>query len=145
MKISTKYHGEIEVNERELWHFSNGIPGFPEEKAFLLYPLAEEEVFSILQSATTHEVAFVVTSPFAFFQDYDFTLDESSITTLDLQEASDALPLVILTLGESLAVSTANLQAPIILNTKNKQGKQVILHNTSYQTKHLIKEKVEKR
>lgn len=145
MKVMTKYHGEIEVSENDIWHFSNGIPGFPDEKSFLLYPLEDQEVFSILQSVQFHEVAFVVTNPFSFFQDYDFRLDESSVTALDLHEASDALPFVILTLGDSITTSTANLQAPIILNTKNKRGKQVILHDTTYQTKHLINEKVEKR
>ncbi|MGM9923424.1 MAG: flagellar assembly protein FliW [Bacillus sp. (in: firmicutes)] len=142
MKIMTKYHGELQADEKELWHFPKGIPGFPDEKKFLLYPLADNEIFSILQSAAHPDIAFVAASPFSFFRDYEFTLDESAIAILGVEDAHDVLPLVILTLGESLESSTTNLQAPIILNVKNRQGKQVILHDAPYHTKHTINEKV---
>ncbi|MEH6940749.1 flagellar assembly protein FliW [Bacillus sp. JJ722] len=142
MEISTKYHDLIEVDEQDLWYFPNGVPGFVEEKKFVLYPLANNEVFSILQSVSHREVAFIVTNPFVFFQDYDFTLDDNVISLLELENRNDVLPLVILTLGDSLETSTANLQAPIILNMKNHQGKQVILHESPYRTKHILSSKV---
>ena len=84
MKITTKYHGEMEVQEKDIWNFPNGIPGFPDEQQFILYPLADNEVFSILQSVVSQEIAFVVTSPFVFFPDYDFTLDENVVSFLQL-------------------------------------------------------------
>ena len=142
MKISTKYHGEMEFNEKDIWHFSNGIPGFPDEQRFVIYPLADNELFSVLQSVTSQAIAFIVTSPFEFFPDYDFTLEGSVVSFLQLENSSDVLPLVILTLGDSLTSSTANLQAPLILNMKNNQAKQVILHDTSYHTKHPLKQTV---
>lgn len=145
MKITTKYHGEMEFSEKDIWHFAKGIPGFPDEQQFILYPLADNEVFSILQSVTNQDIAFVVTSPFVFFPDYDFILDENTVLFLQLEKSSDVLPLVILTLGKTLATSTANLQAPLILNAKNKQAKQVILHDTNYHTKHKLKQTVEQR
>ena len=142
MKITTKYHGEMEFEKKDIWYFANGIPGFPNEQQFILYPLADNEMFSILQSVASQAVAFVVTSPFAFFPDYDFTLEDSVVSSLKLESSNDVLPLVILTLGESLISSTANLQAPLIFNMKNKQAKQVILHNTFFHTKHPLKQKV---
>ena len=142
MKITTKYHGEMEFNEQDVWHFANGIPGFPDERQFVLYPLADNELFSILQSVTSQSVAFVVTSPFVFFPDYDFILDDSVVSSLRLENSSDVLPLVILTLGDSLRSSTANLQAPLIFNIENKQAKQVILHDTPFHTKHPLKQTV---
>jgi flagellar assembly factor FliW len=33
---------------------------------------------------------------------------------------------------------TANLQAPVIINTKQQLAKQVILMNTAYETKHRL-------
>lgn len=138
MEILTKYHGEIEVNKDDIWYFPKGIPGFPDEDQFILYPLTNQDVFSILQSVKNSEVAFIVTNPFAFFPKYDFVLDENSIAILELESSDDAIPFVILTLGESLKTSSANLQAPLVLNVKNKRCKQVILHDTSYHTKHLL-------
>ena len=143
MILTTKYHGEMEVDERDLWEFPKGIPGFPEEKQFYLYPLADNELFSILQSVNNKEIAFIVANPFVFFPDYDFTLDDNIVDFLQLEDSRDVLTLVILTLGETFIHSTANLQAPLILNTKNKRAKQVILHDTNYQTKHPMKQTVE--
>lgn len=142
MKITTKYHGEMEFNEKDIWHFVNGIPGFPDEQQFVLYLLADNELFSILQSVTSQAVAFVVTSPFVFFPDYDFTLEDSVVSSLQLENSSDVLPLVILTLGDLLTSFTANLQAPLIFNTKNNYAKQVILHDTPFHTKHPLKQTV---
>ena len=142
MKITTKYHGEMEFDKKDIWYFANGIPGFPDEQQFVLYPLADNEVFSILQSVISQSIAFVVTSPVVFFPDYDFTLEDSVVSSLQLENSSDVLPLVILTLGDSLISSTANLQAPLILNTKNSQAKQVILHDKLYHIKHPLKQTV---
>lgn len=143
MKIMTKYHGEMDVDENDLWHFNKGIPGFLEEKQFLLYPLADQDVFSILQSVVHSEIAFIVANPFAFFKDYEFNLDENVLATLDIGNENEVCPLVILTLEDTLENSTANLQAPIILNMKNHHAKQIILHETDYQTKHPLSLKAE--
>ncbi|KAA0563071.1 flagellar assembly protein FliW [Bacillus sp. CH30_1T] len=138
MKIDTKYHGEIDVKSEEILTFEHGIPGFGEEKQFLLLPLPENEWFHILQSVVTSQLGFVVTDPFVFFKEYDFELDEASVDSLGKPSEKDVQVLSILTVRETLNESTANLQAPIILNLANRKGKQVILSNSDYQTKHLI-------
>ena len=138
MKINTKYHGDIEVKPEDILTFDNGIPGFGEEKQFVLLPLPENEWFHILQSVTTHQLGFVVTDPFVFFKDYDFELDQASVELLEHPAEKEVQVLSILTVRETLHQSTANLQAPIIINLANRKGKQVILTNTDYQTKHLI-------
>ncbi|MGN1399870.1 MAG: flagellar assembly protein FliW [Bacillus sp. (in: firmicutes)] len=144
MIIQTKYHGELEFKQEKLWAFPSGIPGFQEETAFALYPLEGQDVFWVLQSVRRREVAFVVVNPFSFFPDYDFSLEVADIEALELANAADALTLAILTLGDSLAGSTANLKAPLILNTTNRKGRQVILHGTDYRTRHEWKLKAEK-
>jgi flagellar assembly factor FliW len=138
MKINTKYHREIEVKSEDVLTFEHGIPGFGEEKQFVLLPLPENEWFHILQSVKTPQLGFVVTDPFVFFKDYDFELDQASVESLGKPSEKDVQVLSILTVRETLNDSTANLQAPIILNLANRKGKQVILTNSDYQTKHLI-------
>ncbi|WP_226676398.1 flagellar assembly protein FliW [Rossellomorea aquimaris] len=138
MKINTKYHGEIEVESEEILTFEHGIPGFGEEKQFVLLLLPENEWFHILQSVTTPQLGFVVTDPFLFFKEYDFELDQASVESLGKPSEKDVQVLSILTVRETLNESTANLQAPIILNLANRKGKQVILTNPDYQTKHQI-------
>ncbi|MGE6754521.1 flagellar assembly protein FliW [Rossellomorea sp. NPDC071047] len=138
MRIDTKYHGEIEVKSEEVLKFEHGIPGFGEEKQFVLLPLPENEWFHILQSVTTPQLGFVVTDPFVFFKEYDFELDQASVESLGNPTEKEVQVLSILTVRDTLNESTANLQAPIILNLANHKGKQVILTDSNFQTKHLI-------
>lgn len=136
MKLQTKYHGEVEVQEEEILHFAKGIPGFLEEKQFIMLPLSDDGVYSILQSVETQYLAFVITNPFHFFKDYDFELETTVVEDLELQSEQDVQVFAILTVEDPFNKTTANLQAPIVMNTKNHQAKQVILNTTSYKTKH---------
>jgi flagellar assembly factor FliW len=138
MIINTKYHGEIEVKEGSVLNFEQGIPGFNAEKKFVILPLQDNELFHILQSVTTPQLGFVVTDPFLFTKEYDFELDQGTVESLGFTSEKDVKVLTILTMRETLNESTANLQAPIIINLANNKGKQVILNDTSYQTKHPI-------
>ncbi|MED1204379.1 flagellar assembly protein FliW [Heyndrickxia acidicola] len=139
MNIDTKYHGTIDIEENDIFAFPNGLPGFLEEKEFILLPLAEEQnVYFILQSTKTPALAFVITNPFVFFSDYEFVLDEGSKDLLKLENERDVLIFVILNIKKPFDQSTANLLAPIILNSNEKLAKQVILHDKDYKTKHLL-------
>lgn len=46
--------------------------------------------------------------------------------------------MAILTIEEPFEQSTANLMAPIVVNRRKMLAKQVILHDSSYQTKQPI-------
>ncbi|AXI31956.1 flagellar assembly protein FliW [Priestia aryabhattai] len=138
MKISTSYHGDIEIDNQQTLTFNQGIPGFLEETEFVILPLPEAEAFQVLQSIQTKELAFIITDPFQFFLDYDFQLEPQEIEKLQLQQAEDAAVYVLLTMSDSVEKITANLQAPVIINTKQQLAKQVILMNTAYETKHRL-------
>jgi flagellar assembly factor FliW len=143
MKIETKYHGSLEVNLEEVLSFDKGIPGFLDEKNFIVLPLSDDDIFYVLQSISTPELAFVISSPFNFFKDYDFNLEEQLAEDLDLESENEVVVHTILTVQDPFQNTTANLQAPIIINSRNRKAKQVILHNEDYRTKHPIFEKTE--
>lgn len=136
MKIQTRYHGEIEIEEKDILQFEKGIPGFPDEKRFILLGLPEQDLFSIMQSVDTPELAFVLTSPFSFIDNYEFNLDENTIEQLLIEKQEDISVFSIVTIQDPFEKTTANLQAPIILNEKNYQAKQLILNETRYKIKH---------
>jgi flagellar assembly factor FliW len=138
MNIKTKYHGEIEINEESTLNFEQGIPGFADEKKFVLLPLQENDWFHILQSVSTPQLGFVVTDPFLFTKEFDFELDQGSVETLGFTDEKEVKVLTILTMKETLHESTANLQAPIVINLANNKAKQVILNDPNHQTKHLL-------
>ncbi|MDQ0231455.1 flagellar assembly protein FliW [Metabacillus malikii] len=145
MKISTKYHGNIEVSESDIVTFENGIPGFLDEKSFVLLPLDDESPFTILQSTITAELGFIIVNPFIFFPTYEFELSDNEKQLLNLTSEKDVNVFTILNIKDPFQQSTANLQAPIILNTKNNKAKQIILNDARYKTKHtLIQENIGK-
>lgn len=142
MKLQTKYHGEIEIKDTEVIEFSTGIPGFINEKKFVILRLEEESPFFILQSVDTPELAFVLAIPFLYFKDYEIELDENTISQLHIEREEDVSVYSILTVKDPFEQTTANLQAPIIINNQSKRGKQIILTNTSYKTKHVLFERM---
>lgn len=138
MKINTKYLGEVEINEEKIIHFDSGIPSFLDEKKFIFLPFGEGTPFFILQSIVTPELGFVVVSPFQFFQDYQAKLSDATIEALQIENETDVALFVILTVQDPFSNTTANLQGPVVINSKKQKGKQIALNNPDYGTKHLL-------
>ena len=138
MKIQTRYHGEVDIADKDIWRFDKGLPGFPDEKEFVILAFPENHVYGILQSVNTPSLGFVIVNPFHFFPDYSFDLDDASIAQLELEDEKDVLVYAILTIQDPFDKTTANLQAPIVMNRRNRRAKQVILHDGPYTTKHLL-------
>ncbi|WP_436373669.1 flagellar assembly protein FliW [Cytobacillus sp. BC1816] len=137
MNIQTKFHGEQEINKNDIINFPSGIPGFLDEKEFFILPLEGTELF-VLQSVKTTEVAFIVTDPFALFPQYEFDLPEEALEKLEIQSHKDVATFAIMTVRDPFEETTANLQAPLVINQTKKIGKQIILNQTPYKTKHKI-------
>ncbi|WP_101843032.1 flagellar assembly protein FliW [Halobacillus sp. Marseille-P3879] len=136
MKIETKYFGQINVERDGIIHFEQGLPGFESYQDFVLLPVDEDGVYSALQSVEEPGIALIVTNPYLFYKDYEFDLDEKSLEDVQLERAEDIAVYSVITVQEPFTQSTLNLQAPVIVNIEKKLGKQVILHDTSYRTKH---------
>jgi flagellar assembly factor FliW len=139
MILQTKFEETVEIKVSDILNFEQGLPGFEEEKQFVLIPM-EGTPFSILQSLETTDLAFVTADPFVFFKEYDFKLLDSVQEQLHIDKSSDVFVQVIVTVSEPFDKSTVNLQAPIIINQKNNAGKQVVLTDGKYQTRHLLQE-----
>lgn len=130
MKILTKYFGEQEIDETEIVTFPAGLPGFADERHFIFQPFGE--VFSILQSTDHAEVAFITTSPFLFFKEYSVDLPDHFVRQLAVQSEKDVVVQVIVSVQQRFSESTANLKAPVIINTRERIGKQYIPEQSSY-------------
>jgi len=137
MNIQTKFHGEKEINTDEIIKFSSGIPGFLDAKEFIVLPIEGTDLY-VLQSIRSQQVAFIITDPFLIFPQYEFDLTQEAIEALEIQSENEVATFVILTVKEPFQETTANLQAPVIINLNGKLGKQIILTNTSYTIRHRI-------
>ena len=138
MIVNTSRFGEVECQEEHIFSFVEGPLGFPGAKNFVIMNHSGNGIFKWLQSLDDPELAFVIAEPFAFFPEYEFDLDEADVTLLEIQEPKKVLVYTILVIPSDLKKITANLKAPIIINGENRKGKQVVLLDDSYSTKHYI-------
>lgn len=129
MNIETKFLGEVTIEQKEIIQFPNGLPGFEDIKEFVVLPLEEESPFAILQSIKQQEIGFVIAFPFAFKQDYEFDVTEEDKEELKIEVPEDLITYTIVTLKEPFNSSTLNLQAPVLINHKQKIAKQLVLHD----------------
>lgn len=135
MDIQTKYLGKVSFKPSAIIQFPNGIPGFNDEKQFIRLELPGNHVFQILQSVTTEAIAFILTDPYHFYQQYSFELDEPTLESLSIQAREDVAVFSIVTLKQPFETSTINLKAPVIINLRKNYGKQLILNSDDYPTK----------
>ncbi|MBM7551431.1 flagellar assembly protein FliW [Thalassobacillus pellis] len=138
MKIQTKYFGEITIEQSQVIEFPAGLPGFENEKHFVLLSLDGEGNYQVLQSIINEQISLIVTNPYLFFHSYEFNIDDASLDLLEISSSKDVLVLAVLTLRNPFAKTTANLQAPLIINHRVNKGKQLILNDNGYHTKHLL-------
>lgn len=141
MKIITKHFGEIEIDHEKIINFIDGIPGFDDQKRFIIIDNPDETVpFKWLQSIDEPELAFVIINPFVFKEDYEFDLPKHVIDKLKIKEEKDVLVYSIVVIPEDITQMTANLLGPLIINTNEMLGKQIVLDDNRYTTKHYILE-----
>lgn len=139
MDIQTAQFGTVKIDEDHLIVFDQGIPGFEDYRTFALFSPNEDIPFSFLQSVEHVAVSFILVDPFLFYPDYEFQLNSDAIEQLEVHSQQELSIWSILSLGESIATSTINLLAPVIINTARKKGGQVVLHGSGYKTKHPIR------
>jgi flagellar assembly factor FliW len=136
MEINTKYHGIRQYKQEDVFTFKNGLPGFEDLRKFILFPVEENETFSILHSIENQEVGIVALWVFDIIKDYEIDIDENLVRELNIKEEKDVVVLNTVTLNSILENITVNLKAPIVINIKERLGEQIILDKQEYSIKH---------
>jgi flagellar assembly factor FliW len=103
------------------------LPGFPELNRFALVQLDDAGELCSLTSLDQPGLRFLVVPPARFFPDYAPVVDDATVADLEIGSAEDVLVLVVLTAGQSLADTTANLAAPVLVNPAARRAAQVVL------------------
>jgi flagellar assembly factor FliW len=137
VKVTTKAYGLIDVDERQKIVFPQGLFGFENLTDYLLLD-AERQPFYWLQSIDVEQVAFVLVSPFLFRPDYEMNVSNEELAEINIHSPEKALIFSIVTIPPDGSPMTANLQGPLIINRDNRTGKQTVLSDTRWKTKHDI-------
>jgi flagellar assembly factor FliW len=137
VKVETKAYGPIEVDERQKVSFSQGLFGFESFKDYVLLD-AERQPFYWLQSLDNKEVAFILINPFVFRPDYEVSIGNEELAEIGITEPGKALIFSIVTIPFGGGPITANLQGPLVIDRDTRFGKQAILADARWKTRHDI-------
>jgi flagellar assembly factor FliW len=146
MIIKTRYFGELDIRDEDIIRFGHGIPGFENVKRFVLIDSDEEGLpFKWIQGVDEPKPAFVIVDPFVIRRDYEINLNDEVLDELEIKSQSDVLVFCIVVVPEDISKMTVNLQAPLVINTVNRKGRQLILDTDRYSVRHYILEEVQGR
>ena len=138
MKIITRRFGEVEIDPATLITFPNGILGFPNAKEFVLLDPNSKSPLKWLQSITEPTLAFVITDPKLFKDDYVVNVFRKDLEDIQVKDPENVLIWVIVTVPRDPSKMTANLKGPLLLNTENMVAKQMILEDQDYDLKYQL-------
>ncbi|OHB41622.1 MAG: hypothetical protein A2069_02845 [Planctomycetes bacterium GWB2_41_19] len=132
VKLSTSNFGNLSIEKENIITFEQGLLGFEELKQFAIIAVEECLPFEWLVSLEDPMVAFPILNPTFFFSDYKPSLSKDDLVLLDIKKEKDVEMFCIVTLGKKPEDVTLNLKGPILINMKNKIGKQVVLTEDYY-------------
>lgn len=141
MKVDTRYFGEIEIEDEKILHFEQGLFGFEEFKDYtILYDIEEEgePFFSWLQCVTEKGLAFPIVNPFKVKEDYDPIVEDALLGAIGDCKPEELLVFLLATVPNDPKEASVNMKAPLIINTVNRRGMQLIVENEDYAIKHMI-------
>lgn len=136
MKVKTTRFGELEVNPSDIITFSEGLLGFENQKKYFVVDPGDSTLILWLQSTEDEKIAFPVIEPKIFKADYIAKLLPADLNGLELESLQTAKLYSILTIPASVTEMSANLKAPVVINSAKKVGKQIVLQDSKLSVKH---------
>ena len=136
LRVKTPNFGEIEVPAENVIYFDEGIPGFPRIHKFAILQFDHLKPFQYLQSLDDPPIALLVVNPFLLHPAYKFELGDADMGDLKTEKPEEVLVLAVATIPEDASEATLNLMAPILINLKQRCGKQVILLDSHYSVRY---------
>ena len=140
-KVVSRNFPAIEYTSGEEFVFPHGLPGFPEEQAFLPVEIPEQLPLLYLQSLRTPDLCFVALPAKCIVADYRLAPNPEDYGLLELetdtQPGPDMLCLALVCFGEDGTVA-ANLRAPLVISVKSRRGVQMIQSEDRYPIRFLL-------
>lgn len=131
MNMNTNNFGEINIDENKIIVFSDGILGFESLKRFTIIKTDDSIPLYWLQ-AIDEDISLPCIDPLNFFAEYTPVISEEDMIHLGVSDESDLVVLNTVVIREQPFCATTNLAAPIVINTVNNQGAQIVIQNSDY-------------
>jgi flagellar assembly factor FliW len=135
--VLTRDLGELEYAEESVIDFPHGVPAFEGERRFVLIQPPSLAPLVFLQSAATPALAFTAVPVTAIDAGYELSVLPEDFETLGRPESRELSVYALLTFPENGPV-TANLLAPIVVNTAIRRAVQAVRCDSRYSHQHLL-------
>lgn len=132
ISFDTSRFGRLEVGADKIIEFPFGLIGFPNIKRFILMDYKDTSL-KWLQAVDDPDVAFIVTPPSEFFPEFVLKVEAAAKKYLEIKDDDDLVALAILRVEDENV--TANLQGPLVINSMNKRGMQIVNDDPQYTCK----------
>ena len=132
MQLRTTRFGNVEVKEESVLTFTQPIIGFQEFRRFILLPGPEDSAVMWLQSTESGELAFLLMNPKDVVPDYKVKLGQHELAELAVSSVDELDIHTILVVSEDISKVRTNLKAPILINPRQRLGKQTVLERSDY-------------
>jgi len=116
--------------------FPNGLVGQPDWKQFILLTPEGDATIQVLKSTEHAELALMVANPGQIVENYRVPLTGEERSALELE--ADEQPTVLCTISIHNNVITTNLVGPLVVNSRNRLGAQVVVIDSPYSTRHPV-------
>lgn len=130
--IQTPKFGHVEFGEADVIHVQEGLPGFNGLRRFLLIENEQFAPLKFLQSLDDPIISFPLIDPRLVRDDFEVALTQEQRAALEIVNGDPALAYSIVTLGHAAEEASANLCAPLVINTSKMRASQVILLDSDY-------------
>jgi flagellar assembly factor FliW len=140
LQIESSRFGTLEVASDKIIAMPGGMPGFPEDKRFVILERKESLPFLWYQSADSPSLAFVIANPFLFKADYQVDLNASrkGMGWEDATEKDLKLYVIINASTGDPERMTANMMGPLVIHTGKREALQMVLNNSPYSHRYPI-------
>jgi flagellar assembly factor FliW len=129
--IRSRRFGIYEVPASRVITFAAGLIGFPDLHRFALLETARpRSPFRFLISVDLPEIAFVVCNPQEFWPDYAAEVPAPG------DPHGELAVLVMVTVPANPHDMTANLMAPLVIDSESRRGAQIVIDTGRYSTRH---------
>ena len=139
MRIQTLNFGDLEIAQQSIITFNDGLPGFPQLRRFVVLEMEDIKPFHYLQALPnddTPPIALYLINPFLVDPSYEFRLTDSDMEAIKSKNSTELTIYAVATIPSDPREATLNLMAPIVINEKDRRGRQVILHDSKYSVRH---------
>ncbi|MBI2432479.1 MAG: flagellar assembly protein FliW [Candidatus Hydrogenedentes bacterium] len=138
MQLKTSRFGTIEIEPSAILTFTQPIIGFQEYRRFILLPGPADSSVHWLQSTDSGDLAFLIMDPRQVMPDYKAPLPAQELAELAVSSVDELDVYTLLVVPDDHAKVRTNLRAPVLINLKQRLGKQTVLDRTDYPIQYFL-------